>query len=207
MAIEYLCIYRQWDDSISTAILKRASLPLQTTDVSSLFRGRKRKERERFHWPKSSPWRGREKRDGAQGNGESYTYLRTVRGYTWQSAYRSPQEMRYSWESYVAETEADTRDRDTREPIWIETPYYTRGREGWKCEETTAWDGQVNETWEELRGVDGGVQKGVCDSPTCRFRRKEGNGWPLSETISDFFHALCNILGNINEYHVVIIFV
>lgn len=67
--------------------------------------------------------------------------------------------------------------------------------------------GQVNETWEELRGVDGGVQKGVCDSPTCRFRRKEGNGWPLSETISDFFHALCNILGNINEYHVVIIFV
>lgn len=38
------------------------------------------------------------------------------------------------------------------EPIWIETPSphthtHIGGREGWKCEQTTAWDGQVNETW------------------------------------------------------------
>lgn len=81
---------------------------------------RKKKKRESDSTdpnPRREGGRGRKKRDGAQGNGESYTYLRTVRGYTWQSAYRSPQEMRYSWESYVAETEADTRDRDTREPI------------------------------------------------------------------------------------------
>lgn len=162
MAIEYLCIYRQWDDSISTAILKRASLPLQTTDVSSLFRGRKRKERERFHWPKSSPWRGREKRDGAQGNGESYTYLRTVRGYTWQFAYRSPQEMRYSWESYVAETEADTRDRDTREPIWIETPVLHARKRGMKmrgddCLRRAGKRNLEGIAWSGRRGAEGGL--------------------------------------------------
>lgn len=206
MAIEYLCIYRQWDDSISTAILKRASLPLQTTDVSSLFRGRKRKERE-IPLTQILAVKGARKKRRCTGKWREL-YVSTYRTWVHLAICISiSPEMRYSWESYVAETEADTRDRDTREPIWIETPYYTRGREGWKCEETTAWDGQVNETWEELRGVDGGVQKGVCDSPTCRFRREEGNGWPLSETISDFFHALCNILDNINEYHVVIIFV
>lgn len=63
---------------------------------------------------------------------------RNVRRYTWQSAYRFPEEMRYSWEteSYVVETEADTRDRDTPSPFELrlndDTPSSpdSRGRVG-----------------------------------------------------------------------------
>lgn len=93
------------------------------------------------------------------------------------------------------------------EPIWIgDAGAHTGGGEGWKCEETTAWDGQVNETWAEggrnLRGVDGGARKGAYDSPTCRSRRERGKRmWLLNETICLFF-MLCGIfhLCVINKY-------
>lgn len=79
----------------------------------------------------------------------------------------------------------------------LRTHTYT-GREGWKREETTAWDGQVNETWGGESGR-GGIfawsgqrgAKGVYDSPTCRFRRDVDN---LS-----FWCDLWNILENINR--------
>lgn len=63
--------------------------------------------------------------------------------------------MRYSWgtESYVAEAEADTRDRDTLNPFRDSTTTHSDAR-GRKCEQTTASDGQVSETEESFRGVD-----------------------------------------------------
>lgn len=63
--------------------------------------------------------------------------------------------MRYSWgtESYVAEAEADTRDRDTLNPFRDSTTTHSDAG-GRKCEQTTASDGQVSETEESFRGVD-----------------------------------------------------
>lgn len=107
-------------------------------------------------------------------------------GYTWQSAYRSSREMRYSWESYVAETEADTRDTRgahlNRDAVSAHAHTHWRKR-GMKmraddCLRRAGKRNLEEEGEESLRGVDGGrgverwVQK-VYDSPTCRSRKRE----------------------------------
>lgn len=191
MAIEHFsptCIYPDNETIRSATIVKRVccllSPPPPSPSKTSLFR--KRKER-RFQWPKSVAWPGGE---GGAVSKETTTVHGEMEsayvGYTWQSAYRSSREMRYSWESYVAETEADTRDTRgahlNRDAVSAHAHTHWRKR-GMKmraddCLRRAGKRNLEEEGEESLRGVDGGrgverwVQK-VYDSPTCRSRKRE----------------------------------
>lgn len=175
------------------------SRPFPLPNVSFLFRKKKKRDSTDPNPRRVAGGAQREKRDGAQGNGE---YLRYC---TWAHLAIcisiSPGNALFmgvvrrrnrSWYAIVILVSPFGSRRRT-----LRTHTYT-GREGWKREETTAWDGQVNETWGGESGR-GGIfawsgqrgAKGVYDSPTCRFRRDVDN---LS-----FWYDLWNILENINR--------
>lgn len=104
----YLPTMRRFDFD-SHSLLSQRFVPFSNSQ--------RKKKRERLHWPKSSPREWQRGRGGDGRSAKKETMHRETEKervilylpYTRQSAYRSPQEMRYSWESYVAETEADTR--------------------------------------------------------------------------------------------------
>lgn len=79
------------------------------------------------------------------------------------------------------------------EPIWIgDAGAHTGGGEGWKCEETTAWDGQVNETWAGggrnlcVEWTEG-RERGLTTRQHVDLEGKEGNGCDCWARQSAFF--------------------
>ena len=124
----YLPTMRRFDFD-SHSLLSQRFVPFSNSQ--------RKKKRERLHWPKSSPREWQRGRGGDGRSAKKETMHRETEKervilylpYTRQSAYRSPQEMRYSWESYVAETEY-SRDRDTLvSPFESETPVHTLAEE------------------------------------------------------------------------------
>lgn len=193
----YLPTMRRFDFD-SHSLLSQRFVPFSNSQ--------RKKKRERLHWPKSSPREWQRGRGGDGRSAKKETMHRETEKervilylpYTRQSAYRSPQEMRYSWESYVAETEADTRaivilwwahlNRRRRCTHWRRRGIKMRGDD---CLRRAGKRNLGRGRKESLRGVDGGARKEAYDSPTCRSRRERGKRmWLLSETIGLFFHAI-----------------
>lgn len=203
MAIECFCIYRQWDDSISTAI---PSSP----NVSSLSRIRRGKRKERDSTD-PNPRReddkegeeetvaARKKRrcTGKRRKRELYCIYRTLGNlhidlprkcviHGSRTSRKQKLILARSWYS--------------GEPIWIgdagahaRTHWRRRGMKmrGDDCLRRAGKRNLGRGRKESLRGVDGGARKGAYDSPTCRSRRERGKRmWLLSETIGLFFHAI-----------------
>lgn len=148
MAIEYFCIYRQWDDSISTAVLS----PFPT------FRFFFEKKKKRFHWPKSSPrgrWSAARKKRRCTGKWRVPTLLYVG---TLGNLHIDLPRKCVIHGSRTSQKQKLIRDRDTREPIWIETPYSSYTYVHWKRGMKTRGDdclrrpGKRNLGWGEWKG-------------------------------------------------------